>query len=190
MTPCLVMNPGKTVTIYDIPKIVNIAPPKAVSPFIVDITREAPGISNKTLNQDPITPLVSENSIIPPRLTSKRGRKKRLTMIFTNSPVKAWLASHKKTKTKKKNKKNHKPLMNESKKEMIKSNLATKKTSSGLYLSEDEEYLCIYCFESFANSRSREQWIQCQVCQKWAHEECVPGLQQFNFELCSSSKNL
>ena len=32
MTSWLLMNPGKTVTMYDIPKILNIALPQAVSP--------------------------------------------------------------------------------------------------------------------------------------------------------------
>ncbi|XP_065639634.1 uncharacterized protein LOC136072355 [Hydra vulgaris] len=104
-------------------------------------------------------------------------------MILTNTPVKAWLANYKKKKA------NKKKFTNGSKKELIKSNLATRKPSIVLNSSEDEEYLCIYCFESFSNSRSREQWIQCQVCQKWAHEECTQGLQQFICELCSLSNN-
>nr|XP_047138897.1 uncharacterized protein LOC124814861 [Hydra vulgaris] len=136
MTSWLVMNPGKTVTIYDIPKIVNIAFPKAVSPHNilsgfsatgiyplnpdvfteidycpnyvtdcpdppcsqadsnkkdcesysmqpepsnkrfkesiqipgnqVDITIEDPVVLNKTPNQNPITTLGFNNSIIPP----------------------------------------------------------------------------------------------------------------------------
>ena len=44
MTSWLVMNPGKTVTIYDIPKIVNIAFPKAVSPHNILIGFAATGI--------------------------------------------------------------------------------------------------------------------------------------------------
>ena len=53
----------------------------------VDITIEDPVVSNKTSNQNPITTLGFNNSIIPPesirplpkagpRLASKRGRKK------------------------------------------------------------------------------------------------------------------
>ena len=27
------------------------------------------------------------------------------------------------------------------------------------------------------NSRSREVWVQCQMCQKWAHDDCTKNSQ-------------
>ena len=189
MTSWLSMNPGKTVTIYDIPKIINIALPQAVSPKNIlsgfaatgiyplnpDILSEInyypnnvtdrpnpfcsqansnkevclpysiqpktankrfkesiqipanqvdtrikdPFISNKIFHHGPITQIVFKNSIKPSesirplpkagqRLTSKRGRKKRLTIILTSSPVKSWLANDKNKQTyKTKTNKNH-----------------------------------------------------------------------------------
>ena len=39
--------------------------------------------------------------------------------------------------------------------------------------SDDDIWPCLVCGEAFADSRPRERWIQCQVCLKWAHEECT-----------------
>ena len=33
---------------------------------------------------------------------------------------------------------------------------------------------CLVCDAKFDNSREGEQWIQCQVCDNWAHLECSP----------------
>jgi hypothetical protein len=41
--------------------------------------------------------------------------------------------------------------------------------------SEDETWPCLICCEPFSTSRAGEQWIQCQSCQLWAHEECTSG---------------
>ena len=141
------MNPGKTATIYDIPKIVNIALLQAAPKNIlrgfdnlaysqadsnkevclpysiqlkpankrfkesiqiaanqVDTRIKDTFISNKISDHRPNTPLVFKISpplvfIIPPesirplpktdpRLASKRGKKKRSTMILTSSPIK------------------------------------------------------------------------------------------------------
>nr|XP_047124426.1 MFS-type transporter clz9-like [Hydra vulgaris] len=65
MTSWLVMNPGKTVTIYDIPKIVNIAFPKAVSPHNILSGFSATGIY--PLNPDVFT----ENDYCPNYVTDR-----------------------------------------------------------------------------------------------------------------------
>lgn len=40
---------------------------------------------------------------------------------------------------------------------------------------EDEDCLCIYCLEPYANSKAKEKWVQCTKCKKWAHEDCTKG---------------
>lgn len=35
---------------------------------------------------------------------------------------------------------------------------------------EDDNY-CIVCFEHY--ERSREDWLQCRDCHKWAHSSCA-----------------
>ena len=52
--------------------------------------------------------------------------------------------------------------------------------------SEDEEWPCIICGEPFANSKSREKWIQYQDCNKWAHEACTEGSRYFLCPNCDS----
>lgn len=34
---------------------------------------------------------------------------------------------------------------------------------------------CIFCEEKFSMSRSKEVWVQCVVCEGWAHEACTSG---------------
>ena len=43
---------------------------------------------------------------------------------------------------------------------------------------------CIYCCESYENSRPGEMWIQCLECKEWAHEDCTEGKHQFICFLC------
>ena len=52
--------------------------------------------------------------------------------------------------------------------------------------SEDEEWPRIICGEPFASIRSREKWIQCQQCQKWAHKACSGGSHYFIRPNCES----
>ena len=39
-----------------------------------------------------------------------------------------------------------------------------------------EQYFCLYCHELFVHPPTvkRIDWIQCNVCQKWAHESRSP----------------
>lgn len=51
----------------------------------------------------------------------------------------------------------------------------------------DDDCACLYCNDVFSRSKSREGWLQCQLCQKWSHSECA-GLpkraKMFVCELC------
>ena len=58
--------------------------------------------------------------------------------------------------------------------------------------SDNEEWPCLVCGEPFCNSRPREKWIQCVLCQQWAHEECTQGKYYYICQNCDSddeSKN-
>lgn len=37
----------------------------------------------------------------------------------------------------------------------------------------DSDVICIFCEGLFSKSRSREIWIQCVMCECWAHEACT-----------------
>ena len=55
---------------------------------------------------------------------------------------------------------------------------------------DDEIWPCFVCGETY--SRSREKWIQCQICKHWAHEECSPGEEYFicpNFDSDDDDKS-
>ena len=54
---------------------------------------------------------------------------------------------------------------------------------------EEEEWPCLICGEPFSNSRSREVWVQCQACHKWAHRECTSGNQHFFCPNCESDSD-
>lgn len=66
-------------------------------------------------------------------------------------------------------------------------NAGLKHKNEDLESSSDEEvWPCIICCEPFAASKSREKWVQCQECQKWAHEACTPGSAWFVCPNCES----
>lgn len=43
----------------------------------------------------------------------------------------------------------------------------------------DQEWPCLLCSEPFSASRPGDEWVQCQKCLNWAHDECTPGFPQF-----------
>lgn len=52
---------------------------------------------------------------------------------------------------------------------------------------DDEDIPCLYCNELYSWSKSREFWLKCQACGKWAHGECAgktPKTKNFVCELC------
>lgn len=51
----------------------------------------------------------------------------------------------------------------------------------------DEDVPCLYCNELYSWSRSKELWLKCQICGKWAHGACAdrsPKIKTFICELC------
>jgi len=49
---------------------------------------------------------------------------------------------------------------------------------------------CMICGELFVDSRAGEQWIQCQMCSGWCHEDCTGGETACGFfcDFCCWSK--
>ncbi|KAJ8869313.1 hypothetical protein PR048_030887 [Dryococelus australis] len=37
---------------------------------------------------------------------------------------------------------------------------------------EDNDAECLFCGCVFSDDKHGEQWIQCTVCYRWAHEHC------------------
>lgn len=52
---------------------------------------------------------------------------------------------------------------------------------------DEDETACLYCNDTYKNSRSQEKWFRCLVCNLWAHAECAgltPRTKSFVCELC------
>ena len=120
-----------------------------------------------------VSQVLQERSPLP-RITMPRPRtrKAETAACVTSSPYKRTLqdkADGKRVKTTKKKyrmKSKSKPNISDS--------------------SDDEEWPCVVCGETFATSKPREKWVKCQLCQKWAHEECTPGEMAFICPNCDS----
>ena len=61
-----------------------------------------------------------------------------------------------------------------SKKRKAKSDAAAAATAAAA-ADDVDEWPCIAYMEPFKNSCSREVWVECQLCKKWAHEACTRG---------------
>lgn len=134
-----------------------------------------------------------------PRKGTAAGKRRRVSVILTDTPVKRALEEEqKRSKEKKKNalerkkmsivKKSlfHKKSTSHCKTTSTKSNESTevktppvkrKKKQNQVYCKDDEEEdedsTCLKCFKPFSDSRPGAQWIQCTSCQRWAHQICV-----------------
>ncbi|XP_049771046.1 uncharacterized protein LOC126122323 [Schistocerca cancellata] len=125
------------------------------------------------------------------------GKKKRVSAIVTDTPVKKKaLEEEQKGAKEKKAKALERKLKSQAKKALFqkesRSNGRMKLTKSaavGLKCKkkpmeddndeddadneEDEDSLCLRCLKPFSNSQPGAQWIQCTNCKRWAHQTCV-----------------
>lgn len=116
----------------------------------------------------------------PPRKEGNRGKKKRKSAVYTDTPEKEKIRSEYAEKQKKNVKKNvsfSKPKAKNSDKS-VKSKTKDRKEDSD---EEDERYYCLVCLEPFNASRPGEKWVQCMECKSWSHEECT---QQNDLYIC------
>ena len=137
------------------------------------------------------------NNLSPiPKMQPKRKsarRKREVAEVLTSSPYKAKLVERqtkKKAAEEKKEKKKRAQTNKNDAESRSKSKARKGKRRRPEYdeesSDEDEEWPCIVCGELFCNSRSRETWVQCQMCLLWAHDECTPGLHYFICPNCES----
>nr|CAD7405269.1 unnamed protein product [Timema poppensis] len=113
-----------------------------------------------------------------PRKETVRGRKKRKSAILTDTPIKMALFEEQEiTKRKKEHrlnaKKSTKKLFPSS--DVKKRKCRPKDTSPIESENEDEDCLCIHCLDPYSNSKRGEDWVKCTKCERWAHEDCIPG---------------
>ena len=51
---------------------------------------------------------------------------------------------------------------------------------------DTDNNICVDCFEKFEDSRPGEQWIKCNHCTRWAHDDCTPGFSVYVCHHCKS----
>lgn len=233
-------NPGKTMTIYEIPDIVKYALPLAATPvniinsfkktgiwpfnanifsdddfapcFVTDQPRPSkmpehdsddeiwddPGPSCSRNPQKPLG--VREESVAfapeivrpypkaPPRIT-KNKRRIRKSAILTDTPERQALAEDQ-SKKRKRNFETSSTVKSKNK-ENLKSKGKRKCINPQVSSSEEEDNLdcqCIICSDTYYDSRPGEEWVQCQMCNKWAHSRCQNKLHSLTYicEYCDS----
>ena len=120
---------------------------------------------------------------------TRGGRKRKKTLILTDTPVKRALieenikASQKnKGKKRKRKSSTDKPLKHKEP-EIRLSSLSESEDSES---KDDLNNICLICCDNYKNSRPGEQWIQCISCGYWAHEECTPNEPLFVCQNCES----
>ncbi|XP_049941025.1 parathymosin-like [Schistocerca serialis cubense] len=124
------------------------------------------------------------------------GKRKRVSAIVTDTPVKNALEEEQKGAKQKKAKELERKLKSQAKKALFQkesrsngSMKLTKSTAVGLKRKkepmeddddedddedeEDEDPLCLRCLKPFSNSQPGAQWIQCTNCKHWAQQTCV-----------------
>src|SRR5688572_9520626 len=101
--------------------------------------------------------------IAEPRKIDQRGRKKRVSAILTESPVRNRLAEEfNKTGYQKTSKSKEKASPKKVKKNQ-----------------PDSVTYCLVCGENFD-----EEWIQCLQCHEWAHWDCTDGTDYYTWHNC------
>ncbi|XP_069685007.1 uncharacterized protein [Periplaneta americana] len=111
-----------------------------------------------------------------PRKISHTGRKKTKSAILTDTPVKEALRKEEEARNERKNKK----AANVKKRILTDSNESLKKikkrrnyeTELSSETEDDEDCICVVCLKPYSKSKRGDDWIQCTMCKKWAHERC------------------
>lgn len=195
-------NPGKTMTIYDIPPIVKIALPLAATPQNIMSGFFVSGIHpfNRNIFTDiEFSPgYVTDRPIpecsTPQQCTSPENRNNTPSPLPPALPTPESIrpfpkAPAKKTQNSKRTRST--AILTDT---PVKDALAELKTKSKRPLkarkkkisqdinhssSEDEETFCLICFEAWSSSKPNEKWIQCTKCKLWAHQNCVGKVNLF-----------
>lgn len=122
------------------------------------------------------------------RKTNRNSNRKRQTAILTDTPVKRKFEEETRKQQEKKSYKeikSRKTLFGKTNNKGISKTdgLSRPKSKSrpavGDSSDEEEECFCLVCLEPFSNSKSREKWVQCMICNGWSHEACTPGMMDY-----------
>ena len=132
----------------------------------------------------PFTPeLVKPHPVAPERKFKPGNKRKRKSSILTDSPEMESIRKMQESK-------NLTHARNRSQRKREKKNTAQRKKASSSKMKTDEnnDCFCLLCSEPWSNSRPKEKWIRCGLCQLWAHEDCADthGQTAYMCHLCVS----
>ncbi|XP_029347179.1 uncharacterized protein LOC115034416 [Acyrthosiphon pisum] len=215
MTVWMYNNPGKRITIYDIPHIssgaiICAATPKnilngfsvsGIWPFNRDAFSEdeyAPSsvtdimidIQAQTSSEPPSETLISpeQNKTIPESTISRKsfkGGRKKGKTAILTDTPEKIELENKVTNTAKRSLQFKEN--NKTPKKVKKSKTVPKKNKNKIVDSEEEEEtFCLVCGDTYSNSKNKETWIQCLKCKLWAHENCTDSTKMTAFYKCDN----
>ncbi|CAH1961771.1 unnamed protein product [Acanthoscelides obtectus] len=106
----------------------------------------------------------------PPRKGHQRNRRKIRSAVLTDTPIKDEIAA---IEASRKNVKRR--IFNKDNSKKAKKMNSRKNQTDDEEEEEENDCFCLCCLEPFANSKSREKWVQCIDCKGWSHEACTGG---------------
>ena len=146
-----------------------LTPNNAVTP---STSRESEASESNTFSTEVVCPFPKA----PPRKITTKGKKKRKSTIYTDTPEKNALQAEYDAKKKKAVKK----TLKISDERQGKSTTRKRRQKKHLDTSENDEeeedeadYFCLVCLEHYNKSRPGEKWVQCLDCKYWSHEDCT-----------------
>ncbi|KAG5863581.1 hypothetical protein JTB14_030271 [Gonioctena quinquepunctata] len=126
-----------------------------------------------------------EVSPIPRIENIKRKRQTTGSQALTESPILAEI----KTRAETKRAAELRRAANRAKKNIQSQLNENEEKENNVYIEDDDEEdgACIFCNDLYSRSKSRETWIRCRICIKWAHAECAgvgKKIKNYTCDLC------
>lgn len=149
-----------------------------------------------------VSPLITPEEIRPlpkageRKKSGKGGRKPLKSSILTDTPIKNRLEQEAMERERKKNIKTEKTKLKLLKSFDCRPNIKgknEKRKRAQPYKhvkddtdSEEDEYFCLVCFQTYSSSKPGQDWIQCVSCKKWAHISCAEDNPFYTCKNCQS----
>ncbi|XP_030760721.1 uncharacterized protein LOC115885835 [Sitophilus oryzae] len=194
-------NPTPSISVIDREPPAKI-PSTSLNTTLDEFQNPIPSTSRGPRNSDTLDKVTTQNDTFspeairpfgkaPPRKMPARGKKKRKSTVYTDTPEKDDIEReiNKKIRQKKIEKVKRNIGTDEKKKKIPKKTPAIIRKESSKDSTDDEEdaCFCLVCVEPFKNSKPGEKWVQCMDCKMWSHEACIS--QEFAYFICHNCES-